>query len=124
MCSHLLELALTFGVLADWTNRTYRDTDRVGVPAELLKYAAAASAAAGWRSAVRAEAVIVNYYTLASTLGGHLDDVEPDQESPIVSLSLGCAAVFLVGGCTKEEAPTAVFLRSGDALLMSGESRR
>ena len=48
---------------------------------------------------MNAEAVIVNYYTLASTLGGHLDDVEPDQDTAIVSISLGCAAVFLGRVC-------------------------
>jgi hypothetical protein len=29
-----------------------------------------------------------------------------------------------VGGRTKDEVPTPVFLRSGDVVLMSGESRR
>ena len=85
---------VTLGYQYDWTNRTYPPEHRVAVPCELVKYAEAASEAAGC-SAVRAEAVIVNYYSLHSTLGGHLDDVEPDQTSAIVSISLGCAGVFL-----------------------------
>jgi len=71
---------VTLGYQYDWTNRTYPLKDRVSVPPELCHYAAAASEAGG-RRAVKAEAVIVNYYTLSSTLGGHLDDVEPDQET-------------------------------------------
>ena len=41
-----------------------------------------------------------------------------------MSLSLGCAAIFLLGGETRETAPTAVLLRSGDAVVLAGESRR
>ncbi len=44
------------------------------------------------------DAAIVNYYTPGDTLGGHLDDVEEDMDQPIVGLSLGCDAVFLMGG--------------------------
>ena len=47
-----------------------------------------------------------------------------DLAKPIVSLSLGCAAIFLLGGETRETAPTAVLLRSGDAVVLAGESRR
>ena len=44
-------------------------------------------------------------------------------EKPIVSLNFGCAAIFLIGGRTKEERPVPILIRSGDVLLMSGESR-
>ena len=43
---------------------------------------------------------LVNYYREGETLGGHVDDVERDQDAPIVALSLGCSAVFLLGGAT------------------------
>ena len=45
---------------------------------------------------------------------GHLDDAEEDQESPIYSFSFGLSCVFVIGGRTKEEKPTAVRLDSGD----------
>lgn len=37
----------------------------------------------------------MNTHTHTCATGGHLDDVEDDQQTPIVSISLGCAAVFL-----------------------------
>jgi alkylated DNA repair protein alkB family protein 1 len=39
------------------------------------------------------------------------------------SCSFGCAAVFLLGGETRNERPTALFVRSGDVLLMSRRAR-
>ena len=51
-------------------------------------------AAAGWDPDV----ALVNYYREGDTLGGHRDDVEQDQTAPIVSISLGCDAIFLLGG--------------------------
>jgi alkylated DNA repair dioxygenase AlkB len=69
------------------------------------------------------DAAIVNYYYEGDTLGGHRDDAESDMLKPIVTLSLGCDSVFLMGGLTKEVAPTALRLRSGDVLVMGGQAR-
>ena len=44
------------------------------------------------------DAALINYYKAGDTLGGHLDDVEKDMSKPIVSFSLGCDAIFLLGG--------------------------
>jgi alkylated DNA repair dioxygenase AlkB len=41
----------------------------------------------------------------------------------IYSFSLGCKCIFLLGGKTRDEVPTAMFLRSGDIVLMAGEAR-
>lgn len=38
-------------------------------------------------------------------------------------LSLGCKAIFLLGGKLREDPPIAMFLRSGDVVLMAGEAR-
>lgn len=38
-------------------------------------------------------------------------------------ISLGCKAIFLLGGKSREHTPTAMFLRSGDVVLMAGEAR-
>lgn len=46
----------------------------------------------------RPDAALVNYYSAGETLGGHSDDVESDLSKPIVSMSLGCDAIFLQGG--------------------------
>jgi len=36
---------------------------------------------------------------------------------------LGCKAIFLLGGKSREDSPLAMFLRSGDVVLMAGEAR-
>jgi alkylated DNA repair protein alkB family protein 1 len=92
---------------------------------------------------MRAQASIINFY--ASTkdkMGAHVDDSEKDMSKPIVSFSWGntvgieallvlfyfivCCfslAVFLLGGRTKETAPMPILIRSGDVIMMSGETR-
>lgn len=69
------------------------------------------------------EAAIVNYYPVGSCMGGHIDDAEHDLEKPIVSISLGRSAIFLIGGQTKDVVPSPILVRSGDAVVMTGESR-
>lgn len=44
------------------------------------------------------DVALVNYYREGDTLGGHKDDAERDMRAPIVALSLGCDAIFLLGG--------------------------
>lgn len=69
------------------------------------------------------DAVIVNYYHAGDTLNGHKDDVELDLRQPIVSVSVGADAVFLLGGETRDTPPVALLLRSGDVLVMSASAR-
>lgn len=69
------------------------------------------------------DAALVNYYYEGDTLGGHRDDVEQDLAQPIVSISLGCPAVFLMGGASKAEEPSAVMVHSGDVLVLAGPAR-
>jgi alkylated DNA repair protein alkB family protein 1 len=70
------------------------------------------------------DAALVNYYRSGDTLGGHKDDVERDMSQPIVSISLGCPAVFLMGGESRDVDPTPLLLRSGDVLVLGGPARR
>ena len=56
-------------------------------------------------------------------MGGHVDDAELDLSLPLVSISIGLSAVFLFGGQTREEAPTPIWLRSGDAIVVTGPAR-
>jgi alkylated DNA repair protein alkB family protein 1 len=58
------------------------------------------------------------------TLNGHVDDTERCLAHPLVSLSLGCDAIFLMGTASKDDPPTALLLRSGDALVLSGPARQ
>ena len=60
---------------------------------------------------------------MQDTLGGHTDAMEGDLTQPIVSVSLGCKAVFLLGGPSRDDPPVAFFLRSGDVMMLSREAR-
>jgi alkylated DNA repair protein alkB family protein 1 len=72
------------------------------------------------------EAAIVNLYTPGDTLSMHRD-VSEDSNKPLISISIGCDAVFVVGAGFAQDgteiAPLTVRLRSGDAVLMSASSR-
>ncbi|CCG81384.1 AlkB-like protein [Taphrina deformans PYCC 5710] len=70
------------------------------------------------------ESGIINFYQLKDTLMGHIDQSELVEDKPLVSLSFGHTTVFLIGHKTRDVAPTAIYLRSGDALIMSGACRR
>jgi len=52
-----------------------------------------------------------------------LDDVESANTRPLVSLSLGLPAVFLLGGTTRSIKPEGLLLRSGDVLVLTGDAR-
>ncbi|KAL7571583.1 hypothetical protein ACA910_020996 [Epithemia clementina (nom. ined.)] len=69
-------------------------------------------------------ACIVNYYNEKSLMGGHRDDLEYALDKPIVSLSFGLPAIFLLGGPTKEDTPIfPILVRPGDVMIMAGPSR-
>jgi DNA alkylation damage repair protein AlkB len=70
---------------------------------------------------------ICNVYHLqrpSDRLGGHQDDVESDLSLPLVTVSLGSPGIFLLGGRSRQVVPTAILLRAGDCMVMSGNSRR
>jgi DNA alkylation damage repair protein AlkB len=70
---------------------------------------------------------ICNFYHLqrpSDRLGGHKDDVESDLTSPLITISLGAPGIFLLGGKSRSCLPTAILLKAGDCMVMSGESRQ
>ena len=69
------------------------------------------------------EACLVNRYAASARMGLHQDRDEDDLTAPVVSVSLGDACLFRVGG-TRRSDPTRSFrLASGDVLVLSAESR-
>jgi DNA alkylation damage repair protein AlkB len=70
---------------------------------------------------------IMNFYRGDGRLGLHQDkDERPETLAagvPIVSISLGDSARFLVGGTRRKDPTRAILLRSGDAIVMGGPSR-
>ncbi|KAJ4818729.1 Alpha-ketoglutarate-dependent dioxygenase alkB [Rhynchospora pubera] len=115
----------TLGLQFDWSMRNYNvSLPHNKIPEGLCKLAKKmASPAMSKGEEFRPEAAIVNYYGPSDMLGGHVDDMEADWSRPIVSISLGCKAIFLLGGKTREDAPIAMYVRSGDIVLMAGEAR-
>ncbi|KAF8628479.1 hypothetical protein AX15_003990 [Amanita polypyramis BW_CC] len=78
-----------------------------------------------WDETYEPDAGIVNFYQERDTLMGHVDRSEVCATSPLVSISLGNAAVLLIGGKTRDVEPIPLILRSGDVIIMSGpECRR
>ena len=70
------------------------------------------------------EASIVNFYNTKSLMGGHRDDLEEAIDKPVVSLSTGLSAIFLLGGKTKDDEPVVpILIRKGDVLCLGGDTR-
>eukprot|EP00753_Platysulcus_tardus_P000722 PLAT10665.1.p1 GENE.PLAT10665.1~~PLAT10665.1.p1 ORF type:complete len:357 (+),score=162.26 PLAT10665.1:30-1100(+) len=112
---------LTLGYHYDWTARAYFEHRKSPVPSLLTRLGSQLAAVAGLRLTV--EAVIVNLYTRSSNMGGHTDELELTADPPVVSVSLGAPAVFVIGGRSKSDDASAILLRPGDVVIMSGASR-
>jgi DNA oxidative demethylase len=69
------------------------------------------------------EACLINYYGPRSKLGLHRDEDEEAREAPILSISLGDAALFRMGGPERRSPTRSLRLSSGDVLLLAGPSR-
>lgn len=69
------------------------------------------------------EACLVNLYDPGARMGLHQDRDEDELSAPVVSLSLGAAALFRYGGPRRSDPTRSVRLRSGDALVIGGASR-
>ena len=69
------------------------------------------------------EACLINYYGGAAKMGLHQDRDEEDFAAPVLSVSLGDAGLFRVGGKSRKD-PTQKFeLGSGDVFVLGGEDR-
>ncbi|KAF5365685.1 hypothetical protein D9758_003203 [Tetrapyrgos nigripes] len=77
-----------------------------------------------WNETYEPDAGIVNFYQTKDTLMAHVDRSEVCATSPLVSISLGNAAIFLIGGPTRDTEPSPILLRSGDVVIMSGPACR
>jgi alkylated DNA repair protein (DNA oxidative demethylase) len=117
-----------------WNARTYayeeRRSDFDGLPApeippRLADLARTSAAAAGF--AIDPDLCIMNFYTDAAKMGVHQDkDERPETIAagiPIVSVSLGDEARFVLGGLSRRDPTSPVQLKSGDVLVMGGPSR-
>lgn len=69
------------------------------------------------------EACLVNFYAAGAKMGLHQDRDEQDFDAPVLSVSLGDAALFRIGGTTRGGKTTSLKLASGDVLIFGGEAR-
>lgn len=69
------------------------------------------------------EACLVNFYEAKARMGLHQDRDEEDFDAPVVSLSLGAAARFRIGGARRTDPTRSLILKSGDAMVFGGPSR-
>ena len=118
---------ITLGYQYNWTTKEYNfdDVDASTIfPSDLADWTRMAVEKLGFGPDYRPEAGIVNFYQPDDTLTGHVDRSERNMEAPLVSLSIGRSAIFLLGGRSREDAPVrAIIVRSGDLSILSGPSR-
>lgn len=69
------------------------------------------------------ECCLINYYGPEARMGLHQDRDEADFNWPVLSLSLGDAALFRMGRQTKGGSTESLWLESGDVVIMGGEAR-
>lgn len=95
------------------------------MPEDLAALAREVAAEAGM--VIEPDICILNRYRPDGKMGVHQDkDERPETIAagiPIVSVSLGDTARFVVGGTRRKDPTEAILLRSGDALVMGGPSR-
>ncbi|XP_068195346.1 nucleic acid dioxygenase ALKBH1 [Antennarius striatus] len=113
---------VTLGYHYNWDTKTYSADHHTPFPADLHQLSLHVTAACGFRG-FSAEAGILNYYRPDSSLGIHVDKSELDHSRPLLSFSFGQSAIFLLGGICRQDPPTAMYMHSGDMMVMSGQSR-
>ncbi|XP_057328579.1 nucleic acid dioxygenase ALKBH1-like [Microplitis mediator] len=112
----------TMGYHHNWDTKHYSEDLRTEMPGDLAEMSKVFAEALGFKD-FNAEAAIINYYRMNSTLAGHTDHSEVDLHAPLISISFGQTAVFLIGGSKLEDPANGIFIRSGDVVIMTGQSR-
>ena len=93
---------VTLGYHYDWSARAYREGWQSPFPPSLAAFSKSLAALVGFHE-FTPEAAIVNIYHDDSMMGGHRDELEIFQEPPVISVSLGNACIFLLGGLDKRK---------------------
>ncbi|EPY26965.1 alkylated DNA repair protein alkB like protein 1 [Angomonas deanei] len=131
----------TLGFSYEWTSKTYNEGVYSPFPAlikdkmkglmslvEHVKQDSFALFPAAPGDAVETQhyepqTAIVNYYPVGSMMMCHQDISEQVLTRPLMSISLGCSCIFLMGTNSREDTPYAFKLRSGDVVAFAGPSR-
>lgn len=92
------------------------------MPDIFLSLAQQAASAAGFDHYVP-DSCLINQYAVGAKMGLHQDKNEKDFAQPIVSVSLGLPATFLLGGLNRENPTQKIQLTHGDVLVWGGAAR-
>lgn len=127
-----MSVAMTNCGRLGWTSdrRGYRYVQRdpagdrpwPAMPTVLRELAVRAALTAGF-SGYTPDACLINHYDPGARMSLHQDRDERDLGAPVVSLSLGLPATFLLGGAERSDATVRLPLRHGDVLVWGGRSR-
>lgn len=116
------------GWISDRAGYRYSATDPASgrpwpaMPVAFLALARQAAARAGF-GGFEPDACLVNRYGPGARMSLHQDRDERDLWAPIVSVSLGLPATFLLGGATRAVRPERVPLAHGDVVVFGGPAR-
>lgn len=123
----------TLGYSYEWTNKVYHCDRFSPFPASLRQRMCDLVAlvaqvkqdgfCCAYPDVYEPQTAIVNYYPVGSMMMCHQDISEETLEQPLMSLSLGCSAIFLMGTQSRNDAPYAFLLRSGDMAAFTGPAR-
>ena len=122
-----LSVAMTSAGALGWTSdrRGYRYEPRQPdgrawppIPARLLALWAEVTGAAE-----SPDSCLVNLYREGARMGLHQDRDEAELGWPVVSVSLGDAALFRVGGVARGGPTQSLWLNSGDVVVLAGTGR-
>lgn len=92
------------------------------MPDAFLNLARAAASQAGF-AGFTPDACLINRYATGARMSLHQDKDEHDFKAPIVSVSLGLPAIFLLGGARRADRAQRLALNHGDVLVWGGPDR-
>lgn len=99
------------------TNQPWPD-----MPATFMTLAQVAANKAGFVN-FRPDSCLINEYQAGSKMSLHQDKDEADLAAPIVSVSLGLSARFLLGGFTRQDKAVRIALHHGDVMVWGRSDR-
>lgn len=111
---------VTLGGQYNWTDKVYPSFEK-GTPG-FPEFPQSLAKEVAERFDCIPEAAIVNYYKDGDILSPHQDVAELTRQD-LVSVSLGCTCIFYLAVDRYDSKPLPIILRSGDILIMGGESR-
>jgi DNA oxidative demethylase len=129
---HTMSVAMTncgvLGWVSDRSGYRYDPLDPITgnpwppMPAAFQRLATSAAATAGF-SDFAPNGCLINRYTPGARLSLHQDKNEQDFTQPIVSVSLGLPATFLLGTLSRSDTPRRIRVEHGDIAVWGGPAR-